>query len=206
MADGHRFVAGVDEVGTGSCAGPCYCAVVVVDATTGPVPEGLHDSKLLRPTQRELLVPLINDWAVDAAIGTASAEEIDTLGLTAALRRAGERAFAALRHTPDVVILDGKRDWLHSTTVSFLDGATPPTIAPVRTRVKADQFCASVAAASVLAKVARDALMDALAEDEPHYGWETNKGYGTAAHLAAIEQHGLSAQHRRSWRFAGSAE
>ena len=202
LTSGHQLVAGVDEVGTGSCAGPCYCAVVVVGSETGPVPEGLHDSKLLRPTERELLVPSIHEWAVDAAIGTATAEEIDSVGLSVALRRAGERAFAALRCVPDIVILDGKRDWLHATTTSLLDEPGAPRIAPVVTQVKADQQCASVAAASVIAKVARDALMDELAVAEPHFGWASNKGYGTASHLAAIQAHGLSPHHRRTWRFA----
>jgi len=206
FAQGYELVAGVDEVGTGSCAGPCYCAVVVVRADTGPAPEGLHDSKLLRPQQRELLAPLAQAWAFDAAIGVASAEEIDALGLTMALRRAGERAFASLRCTPDVVILDGKRDWLHATRATLMDEESSVAIGPVFTQIKADQRCASVAAASVIAKVARDSYMDSLALDEPHYGWEKNKGYGTAEHLAAIARHGFSSQHRRSWQFARPSE
>jgi len=179
---------------------------VVVRAGTAPAPEGLHDSKLLRPQQRELLAPLVQAWAFDAAIGVASAEEIDELGLTMALRRAGERAFASLRCTPDVVILDGKRDWLHATRATLMDQESSVAIGPVFTQIKADQRCASVAAASVIAKVARDSHMDALALDEPHYAWEKNKGYGTAEHLAAIARHGLSTQHRRSWQFARPLE
>jgi len=202
LQQGHQLVAGVDEVGTGSCAGPCYCAVVVVSADTGPVPEGLHDSKLLRPSQREQLAPAVRVWAVETAIGAASAEEIDELGLTAALRRAGHRAFDSLNCTPDLVILDGKRDWLHAPATTLLDVDPHRAIGPVVTQIKADQLCASVAAASVIAKVARDAFMEQLAREEPRYGWDENKGYGTAAHLAAIAKHGVSVHHRRSWRFA----
>ena len=138
---------------------------------------------------------------VGSGVGHASAAEIDEVGLIAALRLAGRRAMAALPAAPDAFLLDGSHDWLSTPQQPGLFEDPPEdAIAPVTTQVKADLTCASVAAASVLAKTERDGLMVRLAEDFPGYGWEENKGYATPEHLAAIRRLGTCVQHRRSWR------
>ena len=201
FAQGFERVAGLDEVGTGAAAGPCYCALVVVSAVSLGAPVGLNDSKLLSARQREGLVPAITSWALDWSLGRASAGEIDEYGLTIALRLAGHRALAALRVAPDIVILDGKRDWLTiPSSASLLAPDYGSSLRPeVRTMVKADRHCASVAAASILAKVERDRIMGELALEFPEYEWGSNKGYLSAAHQAAISANGLSPHHRASW-------
>ena len=193
---GRTAVAGVDEVGRGAPAGPVTCGVVVVDATVGPVPVGLRDSKLLTPAARRALVDVVDRWCLDHAVGHASAAEVDALGLTAALGLAGVRALGALSVRPDAVLLDGSHDWLGPP-----DGPGGGAVPPVTTRVRADQTCASVAAASVLAKVARDGIMVDLDGQHPGYGWAANKGYGTGDHLAGVERLGLTVHHRHTWRF-----
>jgi ribonuclease HII len=168
---------------------------VVVGAATAPAPEGVRDSKLLAPRVRESLAPAVRAWAVDSAVGWAGAGEVDAHGIIGALRLAGRRALAQLACMPDVVLLDGAHDWL-----------TPPGDAsgdvgvPVVTRVKADLSCASVAAASILAKVARDSVMTGLATEYPAYGWADNKGYGTVDHLEALARLGPTPHHRVTWR------
>ena len=201
-------LAGVDEVGRGAPAGPASCGVVVIDAGVGRAPLGLKDSKLLSAQTREGLVASIERWALDSAVGHASAEEVDALGLTAALRLAGHRALSALSVPVDLVLLDGSFDWLsRPEQPSLLGGGEHDELElpPVVTRVKADLGCASVAAASVLAKVARDAIMAELSEQYPGYGWESNKGYGSAGHIEAIRRMGLTPEHRKSWKLQSSA-
>ena len=200
FADGYRWIGSLDEVGTGSAVGPCHCAIVVIGPDAGAFPPRLRDSKLLSAPVRRSLVPEIELWVHEYAIGSASAIEIDQLGLSAALGIAGRRALAQLRVTPSVVLLDGQRDWLSVTHPDLIDAtATSVTVPPVVTMVKADRYCASVAAASVLAKVKRDALLVELATRYPGYGWERNKGYVTASHREAIGRLGLTPEHRRSW-------
>jgi ribonuclease HII len=207
---GHTLVAGVDEVGRGSLAGPVSVGVLVVDAATRTAPTGLRDSKLLTPAAREALAPKVRRWAVASAVGHAEPGEIDALGIIAALRLAGRRALAQLPVLPDLVILDGNHDWLSDprepSLLDVLEEAStqlPCPAPPVTTRVKADVSCAAVAGASVLAKTTRDALMTALHEDFPHYGWAGNKGYSAPDHLEALAVHGSCPQHRRSWRLPG---
>lgn len=203
LAAGRRLVAGVDEVGRGALAGPlCVGAVAVVAATCDP-PDGLADSKLLTAEARAAVAPLLREWACAWALGWASAREIDESGLTVALRLAGHRALAGLGEAPDGIVLDGKHDWLTTPATLFALAAPDPWL--VRTVVGADRAHASVAAASVLAKVARDQTMVALAAAHPGYGWESNKGYGSAAHLDALRQLGSTEQHRRSWALPGVA-
>ena len=137
----------------------------------------------------------IRAWAAAWSVGTADPREIDALGLTAALGLAGTRALMALEVGPDVVVLDGNHDWLTPTSSAWIDG--PPC---VHTRVRADRDCTAVAAASILAKVSRDAVMVGLADDFPEYGWARNKGYGTGDHLAALRRLGPSPHHRVTWR------
>jgi ribonuclease HII len=210
LREGRSWVAGVDEVGRGALCGPVTVGVVVVGAGIGPVPAGLADSKLLTPGQRERLAPRVRRWAPHHAVGHAAAEEVDQVGVVAALRRAALRALAQLAGsapTPDVVVLDGSHDWLTARPEQaelFAPAEPPgPPVPPVLTRVKADLTCASVAAASVLAKTERDAIMTALAADFPEYGWEANKGYAAPDHIEALEHRGTTPWHRRSWRLPG---
>ena len=198
-------VAGVDEVGRGALAGPVTVGAVLVCAATTAPPAGLRDSKLLRPAARRALVPALRGWALAWGVGHASPAEVDDLGVVAALGLAGARALEAADLDAGAVLLDGDRDYLTAALGRRTrdgDGAGLPRVV---TRVRADVACASVAAASVLAKVARDALMVDLALQHPAYGWGANKGYGAPAHLAALAEHGPCAQHRLSWGLPGAA-
>lgn len=201
IASGHRFVAGMDEVGRGALAGPVTVGVVVVDESTGRTPARLRDSKLLRPAVRERLCEPIRRWAVASAVGHSSPEEIDRYGIIAALRIAGTRALHQIRGAgvaPDVVVLDGNHDWLtHPPHLPLLPVAGQGV--PVITRIKGDLTVTAIAAASVLAKTERDALMVQLHEQHPQYDWWGNKGYSAPEHTAALREHGPCELHRRSW-------
>jgi ribonuclease HII len=194
-AEGARYVIGCDEVGRGAIAGPVGVGLCVIDRGVGIHPIGLRDSKMLSEKKRELLAPLAAGWALFSAVGLATAEEVDTLGIMTSLGLAGKRALLQLHEagasiTESVLLLDGSFDWL-----------TPALATPlrVRTRVKADRDCASVAAASVVAKVHRDRLMIEADSHYPGYGWTGNKGYGSTEHYAAIDALGPSALHRKTW-------
>ncbi|WP_341360557.1 ribonuclease HII [Georgenia sp. M64] len=213
---GDVLVAGMDEVGRGALAGPVTVGVAVVGAATSRrMPRGLADSKLLTARAREDLVDPVHAWCADSAVGHAGPEEIDRLGIIAALRLAGRRALAELAdrgRVPAVVILDGVHDWLSDPEPDLFSAMLVPALdvpgapvpcPPVRTQVKADAACAVVAAASVLAKVARDRIMVDLAPHHPRYGWEANKGYSSAEHIEALREHGTCELHRRSWRLPG---
>jgi ribonuclease HII len=210
---GHRVLAGMDEVGRGALAGPVSVGVVVIDDVCRSAPAGVKDSKLLTHQARERMVPLIRRWAVAHAVGHASPAEIDEIGIMAALRLAGTRALAQLPVVPDLVILDGNYDWLTDPNrvglLEFVEDAAAddlPRTPPVTTMIKADMKCSSVAAASVLAKVERDAMMVALAQEVPVYGWAVNKGYSAPDHFAALEAHGPCEHHRRSWRLLRASD
>jgi len=190
----------MDEVGRGAPAGPVHVGLVVLDANTGRPPSGVRDSKLLTALARQRQVPAIEAWATSFAVGSASPGEVDALGVNDALRLAGLRALGKVDEPPDMVILDGRYDWLSPGMPSDVGTDVVNGGLDVVTRVRADLSCTSVAAASILAKVARDAVMVELAADYPGYGWEANKGYGTEAHLAAIRILGLTPHHRHSWR------
>lgn len=221
LASGARLVAGMDEVGRGALAGPVSVGVAVVDAATRTAPKGLADSKLLTPAARESLVPALRRWAVAYAVGHASSAEIDEHGIIAALRLAGQRALAQVREAcgdVDLVLLDGSHDWLTSPGMDLFEAAGVAVPAPgdapgagaerepvVRTMVKADLRCASVAAASVLAKVERDGILTRLATEHPAFAWDQNKGYSAPAHLEALRLHGPTELHRRSWSLPGVA-
>jgi ribonuclease HII len=194
-ASGARFVIGCDEVGRGAIAGPVGVGVCVVDVSVGAHPTGLRDSKMLSEKRREELAPLAAGWALYSAVGLATADEVDALGIMVCLGLAGKRALAQLHElgasiTDSVLLLDGSFDWLSPVLKSPLR---------VRTRVKADRDCASVAAASVVAKVHRDRLMIGYDTEYPGYGWSGNKGYGSTEHYAAIDRQGPSALHRKTW-------
>ena len=189
FAGGARIVAGVDEVGRGAIAGPVTIGVVAIDASVGEIPSGLRDSKLMTPKRREAMVPVAKEWGLAWATGSATAQEIDKIGIMSALGLAASRALQKLGVTPDVLILDGNSSFL-------VEEDNGPRVV---TRVKADQDCACVSAASVIAKVERDALMTELHQQFPHYGWDGNKGYGAKVHTDAIKTHGLTDLHRKSW-------
>jgi len=195
LEQGAPCVIGCDEVGRGALAGPVAVGVVLVHADVGSMPEGLRDSKLLGEKHRERLAPLAMLWAPHNAVGLASSQEIDQLGIMACLGLAAKRALTILHNANapvarSVVLLDGHTDWLTPALVS------PPRVV---TRVKGDRDCASVAAASVIAKVHRDRLLIERDHITPGYGWARNKGYGSSQHRAAIAELGPSDYHRHSW-------
>jgi ribonuclease HII len=182
---GHRLVGGIDEVGRGPLAGPVVAACVVVD---GPLRlRGLNDSKQVLPELRASLAEEIKAQAVAWAIGEASVAEIDRLNIYWASILAMERALAALRVPPDYLLTDAVR-------IKSWSGTQEPVI-------KGDAKCATVAAASIVAKVHRDALLVALDAAYPAYGFAVHKGYATPQHITALETHGPCAEHRRAfWR------
>jgi ribonuclease HII len=205
-SSGARLLAGIDEVGRGALAGPVSVGIAVVDLQQQKLLADVRDSKLLKVADRERLVPLVRDWSVASAVGHASANEIDALGIIGALRLAGNRAWFAVLAAgvrPEVVLLDGSHNWLSpDLQPSLFDDAPaePGCDAPVHTLVKADMQCLSVAAASIIAKVERDAMMTELHAQYPAYGWDENKGYGTAAHKEALRASGPTPYHRVSWQ------
>lgn len=209
---GAGLLAAVDEVGRGALAGPVSVGVVLLAADTKPAPLGVADSKLLTPLARQRLVPRIRRWALDCAVGHASAAEIDHIGIIAALRLAAERAISQLAAAPDWVLLDGNHDYLTVRAelgLFDLDEVEPERWRcriPVRTLIKGDLRCSSIAAASVLAKTERDAILIELDKQYPQYGFADNKAYSAPAHLAALAEHGPSRIHRCSWNLPGLAD
>ena len=182
LAKGASLVVGVDEVGRGPLAGPVTACAVRLDPDR--IPKGLRDSKLLTPARREALFEEINAVA-QVSIAHASVEEIDTLNILRASHLAMERAVAALG--ADHALIDG-----NLIPRGLACGATAI--------VKGDAKCLSIAAASIVAKVTRDRIMVDLAQQHPGYGWEANAGYPTKAHLAALQNLGVTAWHRRSFK------
>ena len=178
---GH-LVAGVDEVGRGPLAGDVVAAAVIL---TDSPPEGVTDSKMLTPERREALAERIRDEAVSWALGRATLAEIDELNILQASLLAMRRAVEALHIQPSLVLVDGNR--------------LPKWPYEARAIVKGDLTEPSIGAASILAKVQRDAETLALHEHYPAYGFDRHKGYPTKAHLAALETAGISPVHRRSF-------
>lgn len=207
LREGHSVLVGMDEVGRGALAGPVSVGVVAIDATVRSAPQGVKDSKLLSQPMRERLAPRIRRWALGWGVGHAWPEEIDTIGIMAALRLAGQRALAQLEVTPDLIVLDGNHDWLTDPArdglLALADPTVPPQV-PVRTMIKADLSCSSVAAASVLAKVTRDDHMISIAPEHPAYSWQVNKGYAAPEHQEALRTLGPCVHHRRSWNLTGA--
>jgi ribonuclease HII len=180
-------IAGVDEVGRGPWAGPVLAAAVIF-AHGAPPPDlarRIDDSKALSARTRRQLAPEILRCAI-VGLGEASVEEIDRLNILKATHLAMSRAVAALSLPPALALVDGNR--------------APLLSCPARTVVGGDRCCLSIAAASILAKVRRDALMAELAERYPGYGWERNAGYGTPEHRQALARLGITPEHRRSFR------
>ncbi len=181
--EGFAVVAGMDEVGRGPLAGPMSVGVVILPAGFA---EPVVDSKLLSPQQRMEKAIAIRAGALSFAVAHVEPEYIDTHGVTASLREAGRRALAQLKLSPDIILLDGRHNFLAADT-------------PVRTLIKGDQISASIAAASILAKVERDDLMREYAHMYPEYGFETHVGYGTPRHIAALKKYGATPIHRQSF-------
>lgn len=200
--DAGVFLAGVDEVGRGALAGPACVGIALVSVTTpDAVPEGLRDSKLMTPAARERSAHAVTAWVEGAAVGHAGPDVVDQWGIIGALRVAARHALEQLAdYRIGGVLLDGVHDWW--TTDGLPLGPQLPAY-PVRTYPKADARCAVVAAASVLAKVARDRTMVELAARYPGYDWERNKGYSSPRHIAGLAALGASDQHRRSWKLPG---
>lgn len=188
---GAKLVLGIDEVGRGSIAGPVAVGVSVIEPgkLQEPWPAKLRDSKLLSEKVREELFEPTGAWVSRWAVGMASAKEIDDFGIVWALEASAKRAVDQLGIELDgaMAILDGSHNWLARAPFQ------------VHVQPKADRDCASVAAASVLAKVTRDRLMIALANELPAYGFDGHKGYASAAHMAAIREFGPSSEHRVTW-------
>lgn len=182
-ADGIVTVCGVDEAGRGPLAGP-VCAAAVILPPHLEIP-GLDDSKKLTDKRRRELVPIIKENAIAYGIAMASHEEIDKINILQATFLAMERAIAQLDGKADFALIDGNREKDFGL--------------PVKTVVKGDSLSANIAAASVLAKVTRDDLMDEMAKVYPEYGFEIHKGYGTKAHYAALTEHGPSPIHRMTF-------
>jgi ribonuclease HII len=177
------LIAGVDEAGRGPLAGPVYAAAVILDPAR-PI-AGLRDSKVLSAGQRERLAVEIRACSLAWAVAAADVAEIDALNILQATLIAMRRAVEALAPAPTQALIDGNR--------------VPSLACPARAIVKGDRDVASISAASILAKTARDALLVELHEIYPMYGFAQNKGYGTPEHLAALERHGPCPAHRRSF-------
>ncbi|MGB0659652.1 MAG: ribonuclease HII [Mangrovicoccus sp.] len=181
---GARRVAGVDEVGRGPLAGPVTAAAVCLDLCG--IPEGLNDSKKLSAKRRRALAQLLIEQA-DISIAHASVEEIEELNIHHAAHLAMKRAIAGLKEPPDHLLIDGNK----------LPKDLP---CPAQAIVKGDAKSLSIAAASIVAKVARDAIMADLALQFPGYGWEKNAGYPTAQHRVALKTLGVTPYHRRKFK------
>jgi ribonuclease HII len=181
---GYRRIAGTDEAGCGALAGPVVAGAVILPLNSRI--GGIRDSKLLRESQREELYAFITSRAVAWSIGSASVEEIYTLGIRQANYLAMSRAVEALSGV-DYVLVDA---W-----------TIPGLSCPQKGIIRGDQSIKSIAAASIIAKVTRDRMMKALSEQYPEYGFETHKGYGTVSHKKAIHIHGASPVHRLNFHF-----
>jgi ribonuclease HII len=186
---GHRCIAGIDEVGRGCWAGPVVAAAVTLPSAilADPAPlAGVDDSKVLSPAERERLCVQIMALAECWGVGVVPAHVVDTHGILAATRLAMQIALLRMKQPADALLIDA----VH------LDGWP----CPQRALIKGDAQCLSIAAASIVAKVARDRMMVELGRRLPEYGFESHKGYGTAAHERALHRHGPSGQHRRTFR------
>lgn len=184
MARGYGRIAGVDEVGRGPLAGPVTAAAVVLDPAH--IPEGLRDSKKLTKSARERLYDEIMQVA-DVSIAHSSVEEIDTLNILRASHLAMIRALNGLKTPADYALIDGN---MLPRDLSL----------PAEAIIKGDARSQSISAASIMAKICRDCVMLSLAQQHPGYGWETNMGYGSKSHMAALQNLGITPHHRRSFK------
>jgi len=182
---GYTHLAGLDEAGRGCLAGPVVAAAVIFPP--GAVIPGVADSKRLSKKVREALLAPIEDQALGVSIGVCSPQEIDRLNILHASLEAMRRATTNLRPEPDFLLVDGNRCF-------------PDSSWPFETVVKGDDKSHVIAAASIVAKVTRDRMMREIHEEYPAYGWDTNVGYPTKSHYAALEAHGSTPYHRQSFR------
>jgi len=196
--EGCAIVAGVDEVGRGALAGPLTAAAVVLPPS--PYIVGLNDSKLLAPARRERVAEDVRSVALHVSVAHVPAADVDAMGMTKAVRHAMLKALMQLVPAPDHLLVDGLSVGLSPSLLN--KSAVGPAIGETAI-VKGDSRVAAIAAASVVAKVERDALMRELAFDYPEYEFDKNKGYGSAEHLAAIARVGLTPAHRRSFAPCG---
>lgn len=184
LSDGYEIICGVDEAGRGPLAGPVYAAAVILPK--GHIVEGVNDSKKLSEKKRELLFDKIIDECVCYSIGTASEKEIDEINILQATYLAMKRAVDGLEIVPQLALIDGNR--------------IPPLISTdARAIVKGDAKSASIACASILAKVSRDRYMLEMAKKYPEYQFEKHKGYSTKLHYEMIEKYGICEIHRKSF-------
>lgn len=178
-------MAGIDEAGRGPLAGPVVAAAVILpDPKKFPLPDGINDSKALTPARRDEIFVGLRATAI-IGVGIASVDEIDRINILQATMLAMARAVQALGQIPGLALVDGNR--------------LPDLPCPGDAVIGGDGLCLSIAAASVVAKVTRDRFMEGLAQANPSYGWERNRGYGTAEHLRAIKSGGVTCHHRRSF-------
>ena len=180
---GFSSVCGIDEAGRGPWSGPVVAAAVILDRDN--IPDGINDSKKLIPVRRNKLFDTIMQSS-HVGIGIVGVSDIDRLNILQATFLAMGKAVANLKSAPAMALIDGT--------------GKPALSCEMQTLIKGDQRCLSIAAASIIAKVTRDRIMENLALQFPHYGWERNKGYGTAAHRAGLASHGVSKHHRRSFK------
>lgn len=185
--EGYSSVCGCDEAGAGPLAGPVYAAAVILPF--GAELPGLNDSKKLTEKKREALFPVIREQAVAWAVARVEAAEIDETDILSARMKAMQLAIDQLTPAPDFALLDGNRDHGRSAAVTT----------PHRMIVKGDSLSASIAAASILAKVSRDRYMKEIAAQYPQYEFDRHKGYGTKRHYELLRQYGPSPIHRRTF-------
>jgi ribonuclease HII len=195
-AQGFKAVAGVDEVGRGPLAGPVVAAAVILPR--GFTHSDIKDSKMLSATQREMLAPMIQQAAVSWALGIIDVEAIDRLNILRASLTAMAQALRGLSSKADMAFIDGNQQVPAEILAAFESAGTQSLCQ--RTIVKGDQLCLSIAAASIVAKVARDRIMIDFDRQYPEYGFAGHKGYGTPAHLAALQRYGPTPIHRRSFK------
>lgn len=181
---GYRLIAGIDEVGIGAWAGPVVAGIVVVPPDF--CLPGLNDSKRLSEQKRVKLAKQITETALAVSVAFIPPQKIDETNILFADMLAMEEVVRHLTLAPDVILIDGR--------------SAPMLSYHTITIIKGDRRCAPIAAASIIAKVWRDEFMDKLAQEYPHYGWQENKGYGTAGHQTALEEFGPCKEHRMSYR------
>ena len=185
QAKGYRYIAGVDEVGRGPLAGPVVCCAVIMPLEEDQIIQGVDDSKKLSEKKRNLLSEQIKERALCYAIYEVDEKQIDEINILEATKLGMREALLKLEIEPDVVLTDGNM----TIDIPF----------PQHSVIHGDALSYSIGAASIIAKVHRDALMDEFAKEYPHYAFEKNKGYGTADHIKGIKEHGLCPIHRRTF-------
>ena len=183
--NGNRYVAGVDEVGRGPLAGPVVCAAVIMPLDENLLIDGIDDSKKISEKKREKLAVLIKERALAYTIVEIDENTIDEINILEATKLGMKRALETLKITPDTVLTDGNM----TLNISY----------PQKSVIHGDALSYSIGAASIIAKVHRDHLMVEYAKTYPYYAFEKNKGYGTAAHIQGIKEHGLCKIHRKTF-------